>query len=135
MKEIKTLTLADAHIIAAAAEKEAQANGWAVSISVSDASGHALLLHRLDRAPLMSAQVAIEKAHASCMIGGKPSKVFEDQINNGRYAALQLPIMGVEGGEPVVIDGVCVGAVGVSGVKASEDAQIARAGITALLAA
>lgn len=131
MKESKMLTLADARCIAAAAEREALANGWAVSIAVCDAGGHALWLQRMDGAPLMSAQVAPEKSR-TCALSGKPSKVFEDMVNNGRYAALSMPIMPLEGGEPIVIDGLVIGAVGVSGVKASEDAQIARAGIAAL---
>lgn len=131
MKTTSMLTLADARSIAAAAEREAQANGWAVSIAVCDAGGHALWLQRMDGAPLMSAQVAPGKAR-TCALGGKPSKAFEDMVNNGRVAALSLPIMPLEGGEPIVVDGLVIGAVGVSGVKASEDAQVARAGIAAL---
>lgn len=131
MKESKMLTLADVRCIAAAAEREAQANGWSVSIAVCDAGGHALWLQRMDGAPLMSAQLAPEKSR-TCALSGKPSKVFEDMVNNGRYAALSIPITPLEGGEPIVIDGLVIGAVGVSGVKASEDAQIARAGIAAL---
>lgn len=134
MKVCKMLTLADVRRIAAAAEKEAQANGWSVSIAVCDAGGHALWLQRMDGAPLMSAQVAPEKARA-CVLGGKPSKVFEDMVNNGRVAALSLPLVPLEGGEPIVVDGLVIGAVGVSGVKASEDAQVARAGVAALDAA
>lgn len=76
----------------------------------------------------MSDQVAPKKSRP-CALSGKPSKVFEDMVNNGRYAALIVPL---EGGEPIVIDGLVIGAVGVSGVKASEDAQIARAEIAAL---
>ena len=132
MKETKLLTLDDVRHIAAAAEAEAERNGWAVSIAVCDAGGHALWLQRLDGAPLMSAQVAPEKAR-TCALTGKPSKAFEDMVNNGRYAALAMPVTPLEGGEPIVIDGRVIGAVGVSGVKASEDAQVARAGIAALM--
>ncbi|MCB1928738.1 MAG: heme-binding protein [Rhodocyclaceae bacterium] len=132
MKETKLLTLDDVRRIAAAAEAEAERNGWAVSIAVCDAGGHALWLQRLDGAPLMSAQVAPEKAR-TCALTGKPSKAFEDMVNNGRYAALAMPVTPLEGGEPIVIDGRVIGAVGVSGVKASEDAQVARAGIAALM--
>ena len=132
MKETKLLTLDDVRRIAAAAEAEAERNGWAVSIAVCDAGGHALWLQRLDGAPLMSAQVAPEKAR-TCVLTGKPSKTFEDMVNNGRYAALAMPVTPLEGGEPIVIDGRVIGAVGVSGVKASEDAQVARAGIAALM--
>jgi glc operon protein GlcG len=129
----KMLSLADARHIAAAAELEAQTNGWAVSIAICDAGGHALWLQRMDGAPLMSAQVAPEKARTS-ILSGKPSKAFEDMINNGRFAALSMPVVPLEGGEPIVIDGLVIGAVGVSGVKAGEDAQVARAGIAALKA-
>jgi uncharacterized protein GlcG (DUF336 family) len=89
-------------------------------------------MQRMDGAPLMSAQVAPAKAHTCVLGGGKPSKVFEDMVNNGRFAALSMPITPLEGGEPIVVDGQVIGAVGVSGVKAPEDAQIARAGIAAL---
>lgn len=131
MKDIKALTLADVKQIAAAAEAEATAHGWAVSIAVCDGGGHALWLQRMDGAPLMSATVAPEKARA-CALSGKPSKVFEDMVNNGRFAALAMPLVPLEGGEPIIVDGTVIGAVGVSGVKAGEDAQVARAGIAAL---
>lgn len=131
MKTIMALTLDDAKQIAAAAEAEATRNGWAVSIAICDAGGHALWLQRMDGAPLMSAQVAPEKAR-TCVLTGKPSKTFEDMVNNGRYAALSMPVVPLEGGEPIVVDGGVVGAVGVSGVKAGEDAQVARAGLAAL---
>ncbi|MCB1908649.1 MAG: heme-binding protein [Rhodocyclaceae bacterium] len=131
MKETKLLTLDDARRIAAAAEAEATKNGWAVSIAVCDGGGHALWLQRMDGAPLMSAQVAPEKARTS-VLTGKPSKAFEDMVNNGRFAALAMPVSPLEGGEPIVYDSRVIGAVGVSGVKAGEDAQIARAGVAAL---
>ena len=94
------LTLADARVVAAAAEAEARANGWAVSIAVCDAGGHALWLQRMDGAPLMSAIVAPEKAR-TCVLSGKPSKAFEDMVNSGRFAALAMPVVPLEGGEPV----------------------------------
>lgn len=131
MRDTKALMLADAKKIAAAAEAEATSHGWAVSIAVCDAGGHALYLQRMDDAPLMSVQVAPEKAR-TCVLTGKDSKVFEDMVNNGRYAALAMPVVPLEGGVPIIIDGQVVGAVGVSGVKAGEDASVARAGIAAL---
>ena len=132
MRQIPALTLEDVKRIAAAAEAEARAGNWAVSIAVCDGGGHALWLQRMDGAPLMSAQVAPEKAR-TCVLTGKPSKVFEDMVNNGRYAALAMPVVPLEGGEPIVMDGVVIGAVGVSGVKAGEDAQVARAGVAAII--
>ncbi len=131
MKTISMLTLNDAKRIAAAAESEALANGWAVSIAICDAGGHALWLQRMDGAPLMSAAVAPEKAR-TCVLTGKPSKVFEDMVNKGRFAALAMPVVPLEGGEPIIVDGMVIGAVGVSGVTAGEDAQVARAGVAAL---
>jgi uncharacterized protein GlcG (DUF336 family) len=66
------------------------------------------------------------------VLTGKPSKVFEDMVNKGRFAALAMPVVPLEGGEPIVVDGAVIGAVGVSGVTAGEDAQVARAGVAAL---
>lgn len=132
MKPTHMLSLEDARRIAAAAETEARDKGWAVSIAICDAGGHALWLQRMDGAPLMSAAVAPEKAR-TCVLSGKPSKVFEDMVNNGRFAALAMPVVPLEGGEPIVVNGNIIGAVGVSGVKAGEDAQVARAGVAALI--
>lgn len=131
MQSKPRLTLDDARRIAAAAEAEAVRNGWSVTIAICDDGGHLLWLQRMDGAPLMSAQVAPEKAR-TCVLTGKPSKVFEDMVNNGRYAALAMPVVPLEGGEPIVWDDQIAGAVGVSGVKAGEDAQVARAGVAAL---
>jgi uncharacterized protein GlcG (DUF336 family) len=75
--------------------------------------------------------MAPEKAR-TCVLGGKPSKAFENLINNGHFAALTLPRVPHEGGEPIVVDGLVIGAVGVSGVNASEGAQVARAGIASI---
>jgi len=131
MIDTKKLTLDDVKKIAAAAEKHALDNNWAVTIAVCDAGGHGLWLQRLDGAPLMSATVAMEKAKATAL-SGKPTKAAEDMINNGRYAAINMPILGLEGGEPIVVDNQVIGAVGISGVQKNQDAEIARTGIAAL---
>ncbi len=133
MKTKQMLTLDDAKKIVAAAEAEALANNWAVVISVVDDGGHLLLLQRLDNAPLMSTGIAPAKAK-SAALGKRDTKIFEDIINNGRYAFMTVPGMDgmLEGGVAILIEGQCVGAVGVSGVKSTEDVQIARAGIAAL---
>ena len=133
MKPTYKLMLDEVKLAAAAAEAEAIAHGWAVSIALCDAGGHALWLQRMDGAPLMSAAVAPEKAR-TCVLSGKPSKAFEDMVNNGRFAALAMPVVPLEGGEPIVIGDNVIGAVGVFGVKAGEDAQVARAAVAALLA-
>jgi glc operon protein GlcG len=119
--------------IAAAAEAEAIANQWAVSIAIVDDGGHLLWLQRLDGAPAISAQIAPAKANTAAL-GRRESKVYEDVINQGRVSFLSAPGLSglLEGGVPVMVDGHCIGAVGVSGVKSTEDAQIARAGIAAL---
>ncbi len=131
MKTRLTLTMDDAKAIATAAEAEARRNGWAVSIAVCDAGGHLLWLQRMEDAPLMSAQIAPGKAHGA-VVARKPTKAIEDMINGGRYAALGMPVMPLEGGEMVVIEGDLAGGVGVSGVLSAQDAQVARAGIAAL---
>jgi len=129
------LTAADARKIAVAAEQEALANGWAVSIAVVDDGGHVWWLQRLDGAPPISAQIAPAKAFTAA-VGRRESKVYEDMINQGRVSFLSAPALHgmLEGGVPIMVEGHCVGAVGVSGVKSSQDAQIARAGIAAVLA-
>lgn len=132
MKQVRALMLDDVRRIAVAAEREALACGWAVSIAVCDAGGHPLWLQRMDGAPLMSALVAPEKARTS-VLSGKPSKAFEEMVNNGRFAALAMPVVPLEGGEPILFEGNILGAVGVSGVKAGEDAQVARAGVAAII--
>jgi len=132
VKSKPALALEDCRRIAAAAEGEAQANGWAVTIAIVDDGGHLLWLQRLDGAPPVSAQIGPAKARTAA-IGRRESRLYEEMINQGRSAFLSAPLEGMlEGGVPVWVDGNCVGAVGVSGVKSSEDAQIARAGIAAL---
>jgi glc operon protein GlcG len=132
MQTKQVLTAADVKKIAAAAEAEALANKWNVTIAIVDDGGHLLSLQRLDGAAPMTAMLAPEKARSSAL-GRRTSKSMEDMINGGRYSFLSAPVQGMlEGGEPIMVDGQCLGAVGVSGVKSSEDAQIARAGIAAL---
>jgi glc operon protein GlcG len=129
------LGLAEARRIAAAAEAEALAHHWAVTIAVVDDGGHLLWLQRLDGAPPISAHIAPAKARTAAL-GRRESKVYEDIINQGRAAFLSAPeLQGMlEGGVPVMVAGHCVGAVGVSGVKSADDARIACSGIAALMA-
>ena len=127
------LSLADVKRIAAASETEAQANQRAVVIASVDDGGHLLGLQRLDGAAPISAEIAPAKARTAAL-GRRESKVYEEMINQGRTSFLSVPALEgmLEGGVPILVNGQCVGAVGVSGVKSSEDAQIARAGIAAL---
>jgi uncharacterized protein GlcG (DUF336 family) len=132
MKTRPFLTLDDVRAIAQGAEREALANNWPVTIAIVDDGGHLLWLQRMDGAAPISAQIAPGKARTAAL-GRRESKVYEEMINQGRTSFLSAPGLEgmLEGGMPVTVDGHCVGAVGVSGVKSSEDAQIARAGIAA----
>lgn len=134
MQQKYQLTLEDVKKIAQAAEAEALAHQWAVSIAIVDDGGHLLWLQRLDGAAPISAHIAPAKAHTAAL-GRRESKVYEDIINQGRTSFLSAPTLHglLEGGVPIMVEGQCVGAVGVSGVKSIEDAQVARAGIAALL--
>ena len=133
MKTQSVLESADIKSIAAAAEAEALKNNWAVTIAIADEGGHLLHLQRLDGAPPVSSHIAPSKARTAAL-GQRESKVYEDVINGGRTSFLSAPAIDgmLEGGVPIFKDGFCLGAVGVSGVKSSEDAQIAKAGIAAL---
>ncbi len=122
----------DAARIMSGATAEAKKNNWAVTIAIVDDGGHLLQLMRLDGAAPISAYIAPEKARAASM-GRRETKVYEDMINQGRNAFLSAPLQGMlEGGVPITVGGQIIGAVGVSGVKSTEDAQIAKAGIAAL---
>ena len=133
MNQKPCLTADDVQRMGDAAADHARANQWAVTISIVDDGGHLLWLKRLDGAPPMSAHIAPAKAHTAAL-GRKETRIYEDMINQGRVSFLSAPtVQGLlEGGVPIVVDGQCVGAFGVSGVKSSEDAQIAAAGIAAL---
>ena len=133
MKTKHTLELSDVKKMAAAAEAEALAHQWAVTIAIVDDGGHLLWMQRLDGAPAISAYIGPAKARTAAL-GRRETKVYEDIINQGRTAFLSAPeIEGMlEGGVPILKDGQVIGAIGVSGVKSPEDAQIARAGIAAL---
>ena len=127
------LTLEDAKMIAAGAETEAKRHQWPVVIAVVDEGGHLLLLQRLDDAQYGSITVAIEKARAAIAFR-RPTKVWEDHIAEGHVRYLNLPgTLPIEGGLPIVVNQQYIGAIGVSGVRSFQDAQIAQAGIDALL--
>jgi len=112
-----------------AAKAEAVKNGWVVSIAVVDDGGHPLGFLRLTDAAPLSAQVAFGKARTAAL-SRRESKFYEDVVKNGRTAFLSVSdFTTLEGGVPVLVAGQCVGAVGVSGVKSDQDAQIANAGV------
>jgi glc operon protein GlcG len=132
MQKKSMLTSEDTARVMDAAIAEAKKHNWAVAIAIVDDGGHLLRFTRLDGTPPVSAYIAPEKARAAAL-GRRETKVYEDMINQGRTAFLSAPLQGMlEGGVPIIAEAQVVGAVGVSGVKSSEDAQIARAGIGAL---
>lgn len=133
MRVRTVLERSDAVAMLDAAVAEASNHQWNVAIAVVDEGGHLLAFTRLDGCPAVSATIAIEKARTS-VLGKRESRVYEEIVNNGRTAFLSVvPLQGMlEGGIPVFVNGECVGAIGVSGVKSSEDAQIAKAGLAAL---
>ncbi len=127
----KILTLEAARGIAAAAEREAQKRGATVVIAVVDDGGHLLVLHRLDDTQVASVDVGIAKARTAAIFR-RPSRVFEEQVKNGRVAALALPgAVALQGGVPIMIGGKVLGAIGVSGNTPQEDEDIAIAGAAA----
>jgi len=126
------LSIDDAHKMAAAARAEAKAQGWSVVIAIVDDGGHLVYLERLDGTQKASSEIAVSKARTAIMFK-RPSKVLEDAVAGGRVAVMSLPgVTPVEGGLPIVVDGHFLGAIGVSGVQSSQDAQVARAGLEAL---
>jgi len=126
------LTVGDAKRVAAAAEAEAQRNGWRVAIAVVDDGGHLLYLERSHDTQFGSVETAIQKAHAAVAFK-RPTKASEDAVLSGRLIHLALPgVIPAEGGVPLEISGFIVGGLGISGVRSFQDGQIAAAGVAAL---
>jgi glc operon protein GlcG len=126
----KVLSLGDVKRVVAAAEAEAEQNGWNVVLAVVDDGGHLMYLQR-DRVQLGSIEVAITKARAALLFR-RPTRVWEETVASGRYGYLAIPgMLPIEGGVPLVYENEIVGAIGVSGVKSPEDGQIAEAGARA----
>lgn len=133
MQSKAVLEFSDVQRMASAALAYAQDKHWAVCIAIVDDGGHLLHLQRLDGTAAISAHIAMAKANTAAL-GRRESKIFEDVVNGGRTAFLSAPMVQglLEGGVPIMVNGQCIGAVGVSGVKSSEDAEVAKAGIAAL---
>ncbi len=126
------LTLDDAKNIAAAAEAEALRNSWRVVIAIVDDGGHLLYLQRNHGTQFGSVEIAIQKARAAVALQ-RPTKVIEDAVLGGRLIHLALPgVLPAEGGVPLMHDNQIIGGLGISGVRSSEDGQIAQAGVAAL---
>ncbi len=132
MAEKSILTLEDAKRIAAAAQAEALRNDWRVVIAIVDDGGHLMYLQRSHDTQFGSVETAIRKAHAAVAFQ-RPTKVSEDAVLSGRLIHLSLPgVIPAEGGVPLQIGSVVVGGLGISGVRSSQDGQIAAAGLAAL---
>lgn len=136
MHSKQVLSLRDVQDILAHATAEAYRQNWPVSIAVVDDGGHLIAMQRMDGCPALSAYIATEKARTAAL-GRRDTKTYEDMINQGRTAFLSAPCITatLEGGVPIMITGQVAAAIGVSGVKPDQDAQVARAGIAALTAA
>lgn len=131
----KRLTLSAARLIADTIEAEAKKNNWLVTFVVMDAGAHPILMHRMDGCQLGSIELATRKASAA-IVYKRETKAFEERMASGQLSTLAFPgVFPSEGGVPVVVDGVIIGSVGVSGVTSAQDGQLAKAGIDALLKA
>ncbi len=132
MKTRSMLTLEDCKRISAAAEAEARKNNWNVCVAIVDDGGHLLHLFRMDGATPANSRIAIEKGRTAAETR-RSTAMWEDRVKGGRLVMLKMPgVTPIQGGLPIVIDGECIGAVGVSGVQSHEDEQIAKAGIAVL---
>lgn len=128
----KSLSLEDARKAAAAAATEAMKNKWNMAIAVVDDGGQLIYFERIDETQVGSIDIAIGKARTAAIFK-RPTKALEDAVNGGQHAILSFPnTLPREGGLPIFADGKCIGAIGVSGGKSSEDAQVGKAGVDAL---
>ena len=128
------ITLAQATVIMAAAEREANANQWPMAIAIVDSTGHLAMFQRIDQTQLGSMEVSVAKAMTAVRFR-RPTKVFEDAIAAGGagWRIATMPgVTALEGGVPIVLNGQVIGAIGVSGMLSSQDAQVAMAGLAAL---
>ncbi|WP_339447039.1 heme-binding protein [Pseudomonas sp. EA_5y_Pfl2_R50] len=132
MNSKPVLSQKEVSVILAAGRQEARINQWQVSIAVVDDGGHLLALERLDGCAPIGAYLCMEKARTAAL-GRRESKGYEDMVNAGRSAFLSAPLLtSLEGGVPILVEGQVIGAVGVSGVKPDQDAQVAKAAVLAL---
>jgi uncharacterized protein GlcG (DUF336 family) len=127
MRTKPALTASDVQQIAAACRTEAASNKWNVTVAIVDDAGFLLYLERLDGAGPMTAEVATAKARTAA-VTRRATKAWEDMIKD-RPVMMKFPDnLPIQGGVPIVYQGECVGAIGVSGVQSQQDEQIAKAG-------
>ncbi len=134
MRTKTILTADDCATIMAACHAEARKNHWLVSIAVVDEGGYLLHLERQDGAPLPSAKIAEGKAYTAA-VARATTKALEDIVKERPAVALMPGRLPIQGGVPLMLNGECVGGIGVSGVKSPEDEIVALAGAKALLGA
>lgn len=130
-RSVPALTLEGAKAMVAAAEVEGSRNGWNVAIAIVDAAGGLILFHRLDNTQPASEAIAIGKARTAARFK-RPSKLLEDSVASGRVALLSLEgVVPMQGGLPIIVEQQVIGAIGVSGVTAVQDEQVAQVGLAA----
>jgi uncharacterized protein GlcG (DUF336 family) len=130
--DAKVMNLAGARVMAEIAEAEARRNNWNVAIAVVDAHGELIFFLKMDDVQQGSVDIAQAKARTAARMR-RPTKALDDAVTGGRLALLAVDgLLPLEGGVPVIYNGVVIGAVGVSGVTSAQDAQVAAAGIRAV---
>lgn len=130
------IALAEAARVMAAAQAEAVRNDWPMVIAIVGSGGHLVMLHALDDAQHGSVAVAQAKAETAVNFR-RPSKLFEEAVEAGGLGLRVLAmsnLLPLDGGLPLIVDGCVIGAIGVSGMQSTQDAQVAAAGAAALLA-
>ena len=126
------LTLEAARHVANAAERLAEQKGWPCVIAVVDSGGYLIVLERMDASPMLaSVELAPQKARTAALFA-KPTKALEDAIRAGRFAATTAGFVEMAGGQPLLVDGEVVGAIGVSSAEPDWDVTVADAGARAL---
>jgi uncharacterized protein GlcG (DUF336 family) len=127
----KALTLEAAKRLASVAEAEALKNKWTMVVAIVDDGGNLVYLQRMDNTQIGSIEVALQKAKTAIAFK-RPTKAFEDQVAQGKTDILGVPgVIPVEGGLPLVVDGQCIGAIGVSGGTRQQDGIVAKAAVDA----
>ncbi len=131
MRYKPVLTLDDAKKMLAAGEAEAIKNNWNIVIAILDDSAILVALHRMDGARPGNPEIAIQKARTSALTQ-RSSKIWEDWVNGGKISSSTMPLLTVRGGLPIIVDGECLGSIGVSGVASHQDEQVGMAAIKAV---
>ncbi len=129
-----SINLEKARVVSAAAQAEAVRNGWCMVVAIMDAGGHLVLLERMNNAQFGSVQVAQDKAR-SAVAFRRPTKAFHDMVAAGGEGIRMLGMSGavpIDGGLPIIVDGVITGGIGISGGTSAQDGQVAQAGLAVL---